>query len=144
LQAMNNGLPNKKPILLKIAPDLSWSQIDDVIDLADEIKLDGLVATNTTIERGGLQTSNEILSKIGNGGLSGKPLKQRSTEIVSYMRNKMKEPIPVIASGGIFNGEDAREKLTAGATLIEVWTGFIYEGPFIVRKIASVLNRMDT
>lgn len=137
LQALNAELPTKKPILLKIAPDLSWTQIDDVIDLANEIKLDGLVATNTTIERSNLQTSIKTLSKIGNGGLSGKPLKERSTEIVSYIRKKMEAPIPVIASGGIFNAEDAREKITAGASLIEVWTGFIYEGPFIVRKIAS-------
>jgi len=136
LQTLNAEIAAPKPILLKIAPDLTWTQIDDVIDLASEINLDGLVATNTTIERTGLLTSNERIKQIGNGGLSGKPVKERSTEIVSYIRKKANRPIPIIASGGIFNAEDANEKFAAGASLIEVWTGFIYEGPFIVRKIA--------
>ena len=136
LQELNAEIPIPRPILLKIAPDLTWTQIDDVIDLANEINLDGLVATNTTIERTGLITSQETIAQIGNGGLSGKPLKKRSTEIVSYIRKKANRPIPVIASGGIFTAEDVQEKFEAGATLIEVWTGFIYEGPFIVRKIA--------
>jgi dihydroorotate dehydrogenase, subfamily 2 len=139
LQKLNTEIPASKPILLKIAPDLTWTQIDDVIDLANEINLDGLVATNTTIERSGLITSNEIINQIGNGGLSGKPLRERSTEIVSYIKQKENRPIPIIASGGIFNAEDAKEKFAAGASLIEVWTGFIYEGPFIVRKITSLI-----
>lgn len=136
LQKLNTEIPAPRPILLKIAPDLTWTQIDDVIDLANEIDLDGIVATNTTIERNGLPTPVETLKTIGDGGLSGKPLKERSTEIVSYIRKKANRPIPIIASGGIFNAEDANEKFAAGASLIEVWTGFIYEGPFIVRKIA--------
>ena len=129
-----------KPLLLKIAPDLTQEQIDDVIDLAMEINLDGLVASNTTISRENLQTSNEKLQSIGAGGLSGKPLTNRSTEIVRYISQKTKGTIPVIASGGIFTGKDAQEKLDAGAALVQVWTGFIYEGPGIVRNICNELK----
>jgi dihydroorotate dehydrogenase len=111
-----------------------------VVELALEIKLDGLVAANTTIERSGLETSNERLAAIGPGGLSGLPLKNRSTEIVKYICAKAKGEIPVIASGGIFSGADAKEKLAAGASLLQVWTGFIYEGPGIVKKICRSLE----
>jgi dihydroorotate dehydrogenase len=128
-----------KPILLKIAPDLTTEQINDVIDLALEIKLDGLVATNTTINRSGLTTHGSRLTAIGAGGLSGLPLKQQSTEVVKYICNKTKGQIPVIASGGIFTGDDAKEKMDAGATLVQVWTGFIYEGPAIVKRICKSL-----
>jgi dihydroorotate dehydrogenase len=134
--SLSNG---DKPLLLKIAPDLSQEQIDDVIDLALEIKLDGLVATNTTISRDGLTTHHSRLTTIGAGGLSGLPLKHRSTEIVKYICEKTKGKIPVIASGGIFTGEDAKEKMDAGASLVQVWTGFIYEGPGIVKKICKEL-----
>lgn len=142
LQAINNKpeTGNPKPILLKIAPDLTWEQIDDVINLALEIKLDGLVATNTTIHRNELQTSNLKLQTIGAGGLSGLPLKQRSTDIIKYICEKTMGKIPVMASGGIFTGADAKEKLDAGASLVQVWTGFIYEGPAIVKKICKTLN----
>ena len=139
LQLRNAEMDLRRPILLKIAPDLTWSQIDDVIDLAREIQLDGLVATNTTISREDLHTSNTELDKIGLGGLSGKPLAKRSTEIVRYIHEKTAGLIPVIASGGIFTGADAGEKLASGASLVEVWTGFIYEGPFIVRKTCKHL-----
>lgn len=135
LQMINNGKAVSKPILLKIAPDLTNEQIDDVIDLALQIKLDGLVVTNTTIERSGLTTDDLRLTTIGAGGLSGAPLKNKSTEIVKYISQRSEGAIPVIASGGIFNGRDAKEKLEAGATLVQVWTGFIYEGPGIVKKI---------
>lgn len=131
----DSKLKIQKPILLKIAPDLTTEELDDVIDLAVEIKLDGIVATNTTIQRDKLQTPNTELQTIGAGGLSGLPLKERSTEIVQYINQKTKGQIPVIASGGIFTKEDAKEKFNAGATLIQVWTGFIYEGPAIVKKI---------
>lgn len=130
---------SKKPILLKIAPDLSTEQIDDVIDLALEIKLDGLVISNTTINREGLQTSADQLQKIGAGGLSGLPAKKRSTEIIQYVSQKTNGQIPIVASGGIFTGADAKEKLDAGASLVQVWTGFIYEGPSIVKNISSYL-----
>ncbi len=140
LQMINNGKAVAKPILLKIAPDLTKEQIDDVIDLALEIKLDGLVATNTTIDRGGLTTPDSEITTIGAGGLSGIPLRFRSTEIVKYISQKTNGQIPVIASGGIFTGEDAKEKLIAGASLVQVWTGFIYEGPGIVKKIMTPLK----
>ena len=139
LQNINTQHSTPKPILLKIAPDLTISQIDDVIDLAMEIKLDGLVATNTTISRDGLKTDGSIVKNIGAGGLSGMPLKKASTEIVGYIYKRTNGSIPIIASGGIFTGKDAMEKLTAGATLIQVWTGFIYVGPSIVKDICKSL-----
>jgi dihydroorotate dehydrogenase len=142
LQSINNQKQKPKPILLKIAPDLTQLQIDDVIDLALEIKLDGIVATNTTISRDGLSKNSKVKSqKIGAGGLSGKPVKERSTEIVQYISQKTNGLIPVIASGGIFTGDDAREKVKAGASLVQVWTGFIYEGPMIAKNICQYLAR---
>jgi dihydroorotate dehydrogenase len=138
LQTINRTNENPKPLLLKIAPDLTKEQIDDVIDLAIEIKLDGLVATNTTIEREGLHTTKKELDKIGSGGLSGLPLKRRSTEVISYINQRTNGKIALIGSGGIFSKDDVDEKLRAGASLVQVWTGFIYEGPSIVKKI---LNR---
>jgi dihydroorotate dehydrogenase len=139
LQTINLQQPRQKPLLLKIAPDLSWEQIDDVIELAMEIKLDGLVATNTTVSRADLRTGQSKIENIGPGGLSGLPLKSRSTEIVRYIHQKTNGQMPVIASGGIFTAEDAKEKLKAGASLIQVWTGFIYEGPGIVKNIIKNL-----
>jgi len=129
----------QKPILLKIAPDLTLSQLDNVIDLAQEINLDGLVAANTTISREQLLTSATEVQKMGAGGLSGLPLKTKSTAIVEYIYQKTNGQIPVIASGGIFTGIDAKEKIQAGAALIQVWTGFIYEGPAIAKKIYNTL-----
>lgn len=140
LQKINSEYEFKKPILLKIAPDLTWSQIDDVIDLAKEISLDGLVATNTTISRSLLQTSLSRVESIGVGGLSGKPLKQRSTEIIKYISTKTSGTLPIIGSGGISTASDAREKFEAGALLAEVWSGFIYAGPMIVKKIYKGLD----
>jgi dihydroorotate dehydrogenase len=139
LQTINASMPKQKPLLLKIAPDLTTEQIDDVIDLALEIQLDGLVATNTTISRDNLSTPADRIAAIGAGGLSGKPLKQKSTELVHYIAQKTQGRIPIIASGGIFTATDAKEKLAAGASLIQVWTGFIYEGPAIVKKICTDL-----
>jgi dihydroorotate dehydrogenase len=136
LQTERSRVKSEKPFFLKIAPDLTKEQIDDVIDLVMEIKLDGLVATNTTISREGLSGVSRVKSeKIGAGGLSGLPLKQHSTEIISYIHQQTKGCIPIIASGGIFTAADAREKLNAGASLVQVWTGFIYEGPGIAKKI---------
>lgn len=135
LQVLNQQQPLPKPLLLKIAPDLSEPQLDDIVDLALEIRLDGLVATNTTISRNGLITDAATIERIGAGGLSGQPVRDRSTEVVRYLHHKTRGKIPIIASGGIFNGADAKEKQEAGASLIQVWTGFIYEGPGIVKKI---------
>jgi dihydroorotate dehydrogenase len=143
LQSANSSRPQRdkiqKPILLKIAPDLTDGQLDDVIDLAMEINLDGLVATNTTISREGLGLQSSVVSR-QSGGLSGLPLKQRSTEVVKYICQKTNGKIPVIASGGIFTGADANEKINAGASLVQVWTGFIYEGPAIVKRICKQLK----
>lgn len=130
-----------KPLLLKIAPDLSNEQLDDVAALAMEIKLDGLVATNTTISRENLVTDKILVEKMGAGGLSGLPVRTRSTEVVNYICQKTAGKIPVIASGGIFTASDAKEKLEAGAELVQVWTGFIYEGPAIVKRICKGINQ---
>ncbi len=139
LQNINNQ-QTPKPLLLKVSPDLEQQQLDDIIELAFEIKLDGFVATNTTIDFESLNKKSKIKSqKIGNGGLSGKPLKERSTEIINYISNQTKNKIPIIASGGIFTGKDAQEKINAGADLVQVWTGFIYEGPSIVKNICNYL-----
>ena len=135
LQDLNSKKEIQKPILLKIAPDLSLSQLDDVIDLAIEIQLSGLVVSNTSISREHLQTPASALEKIGAGGLSGKPLQKRSTEIIRYIADKTNHQIPIIGSGGIDDAVSAKEKMDAGANLIQVWTGFIYQGPGIVRKI---------
>ncbi|HVW99925.1 MAG TPA: quinone-dependent dihydroorotate dehydrogenase [Candidatus Babeliaceae bacterium] len=139
LQKLNDTSKVRKPILLKIAPDLSTDALDEIIDLAMEIKLDGLVATNTTILREGLTSSKEKIHKAGNGGLSGRPLTKISTDITRYIFERTNGSIPVIGSGGVFNGADAREKLNAGASLVQVWTGFIYEGPCIVKNICKTL-----
>ena len=141
LQIINASQAFPKPLLLKIAPDLTPGQVDDVVDLALEIKLDGLVAANTTISREGLQTPGSRLDAIGAGGLSGKPLTARATELINYICKKTGGKIPVIASGGIFTGADAKEKLDAGASLVQVWTGFIYEGPGIVKRICKELTK---
>lgn len=135
LQALNKTQNIQKPILLKIAPDLTLEQIDDVVDLSIEIHLDGLVATNTTIQREHLLTPKNKIEKIGAGGLSGLPVRARATEVVTYIFEKTKGQIPIISSGGIFSGNDALEKMNAGASLVQVWTGFIYEGPSIVKRI---------
>jgi dihydroorotate dehydrogenase len=141
LQELNNQQQVAKPVFLKIAPDLTHEQVDDVIDLALEIQLDGLVAANTTIARTGLKTSVEKVEKMGAGGLSGLPLRDRATELVSHIVKKSKGVIPVMASGGIFTGADAKEKLDAGAQVVQVWTGFIYQGPLIVKQVLKYLHQ---
>ncbi len=137
LQTINAQQPHPKPIFLKIAPDLTREQVDDVVELAREIQLDGLVVSNTTISREGLQTNLKELENIGAGGLSGAPLKERATELVRYICQQSENEIPVIASGGIFTGSDAQEKINAGACLVQVWTGFIYAGPTIAKQICK-------
>ncbi|WP_346236403.1 quinone-dependent dihydroorotate dehydrogenase [Niabella insulamsoli] len=139
LAMINNGKAQAKPILLKIAPDLTRSQIDDVITLAAEVKLDGLVISNTTIDRSGLKTPVAEQEKIGAGGLSGRPVRARSTDIIEYVNKQTGGSLPIIGSGGIFTGRDAKEKMAAGASLVQVWTGFIYEGPGIVKQICQSL-----
>ncbi|MGN6195199.1 MAG: quinone-dependent dihydroorotate dehydrogenase [Ginsengibacter sp.] len=135
LQQIDQTKKSKKPLLLKISPDLDQQSLDDIIDLAMEIKLDGLVAANTTISRKNLIISEKEIDKIGRGGLSGKPLTEVSTRITKYIHQRTNGTIPIISSGGIFSAHDAKEKFENGANLIQVWTGFIYEGPAIVKKI---------
>lgn len=124
-----------KPILLKIAPDLNQSQLDDIIDIVNETKIDGIVSSNTTISRDGLSYTDEQIKKVGAGGLSGQPLRDRSTEVIRYIHEKSNGRIPIIGVGGIMSKEDALEKLKAGASLIQLYTGFIYEGPALVKAI---------
>jgi len=141
LKQLNIQKGNPKPILLKIAPDLTNEQLDDIIEIVRETQIDGIVATNTTISRNGLQTSDVRLQAIGAGGLSGKPLAKRSTEVIKYLSEKSGKSFPIIASGGIHSAEDAVEKINAGASLVQLYTGFIYEGPNLVSKINKEILR---
>ncbi len=141
LQELDAAMEVHRPILLKIAPDLTSEQLDDVVALAQEIRLAGIVATNTTIARTGLRTAREEVDAIGAGGLSGAPVRARATEVVRYLHQRTGGLVPVIASGGIFTGADAKEKMEAGGSLVEVWTGFIYEGPAIVKRICRSLSK---
>lgn len=143
LQTINYTYSKQKPLLLKIAPDLNHAQLDDIIALAFEVKLDGIVATNTTISREGLKAESSKLKASEAGGLSGKPVFEKSNEVLQYLIGNSDNKIPVIASGGIFTGEDAKVKLDAGASLVQVWTGFIYEGPSIVKNINRFLLNLD-
>ncbi|ANI88530.1 dihydroorotate dehydrogenase (quinone) [Arachidicoccus ginsenosidimutans] len=139
LENINQRRKIQKPILLKIAPDLTKEQLEDIVSISLEINLKGLILTNTTIERNELKTPLAEIEKIGAGGLSGKPLKEKSTDVLQYLSSRLDNKIPLIASGGIFTGEDAKEKISAGADLLQVWTGFIYEGPGIAGKICKSL-----
>ncbi len=139
LQEQNQSKKHPKPLLLKIAPDLTDEQLDDIVSLAGETRLSGLVATNTTISRQGLQTPPARLEAIGMGGLSGKPVKQRAGDVVKYLHKQTGGQLPIIASGGIFTGQDAKEILEAGASLVQVWTGFVYEGPRLASDICRFL-----
>lgn len=142
LQELNNKKDIRKPILLKIAPDLTNEQLDDIIDIVADTKIDGVIATNTTIDRSGLKTDKNKVDAIGNGGLSGKLVGLRSTEVIKYLADKSNRAFPIIGVGGIHSAEDALEKLDAGATLLQVYTGFIYEGPSLVKRInKAILKR---
>lgn len=130
----------EKPILLKIAPDLSDDQLLDIIDIVKTTQIDGVIATNTTIERKGLKT--HLILTEEKGGLSGKPLGQRSTEVIRFLAEKSNKAFPIIGVGGIHSPEDALEKLDAGADLVQLYTGFIYEGPGLIKKInKAILER---
>ena len=138
LQLINK---NNKPILLKIAPDLETSALDDIIALTSEVKIDGLVSSNTTLDRSLLNDANTIrANEIGAGGLSGQPLLTKSNRVLEYLYNGIGDRLPIIASGGIFKPADAKAKLDAGASLVQVWTGFIYEGPGIVKNILQAIK----
>jgi dihydroorotate dehydrogenase len=130
-----------KPVLLKIAPDLSPSQLDDIVYILKQTKTDGVIATNTTVDRSDLITPTAEVTAIGNGGLSGKPLTLRSTQVIAYLRNMLGKDFPIIGVGGIMTPADAVEKLKAGADLVQIYTGFIYEGPSVVKRInKDILN----
>lgn len=131
--------PIKRPVLLKIAPDLTQTQLDDIISIVIETKLDGVIATNTTISREGLTTDPIDVDKIGAGGLSGSPLTSRSLEMVRYLRRGLGKDYVIIGSGGVMTPEDAVNRLNAGADLVQVYTGFIYEGPAIVKRINKAI-----
>lgn len=137
LQELNNKKPVAKPILLKIAPDLTDSQLDDIVEIVTETKIAGIIATNTTISREGLLSDPNLVQEAG--GVSGKPLAKRSTEVIRYLANKSNRSFPIIGVGGIHSAEDALEKLDAGASLIQLYTGFIYEGPSLVSAICKRL-----
>jgi len=137
--ARSKSTSKYKPVLLKIAPDLTPSQLDDVIEILKTTQADGVIATNTTISREGLQTSQSEIATIGNGGLSGKPLTKRATEVIAYLREKLGKEFPIIGVGGIMHADDAKEKLKAGADLVQVYTGFIYEGPGLAKGINKSL-----
>ena len=142
LQELNSQKEKRKPILLKIAPDLTNEQLDDIIEIVADTKIDGVVSTNTTIDRSGLKTDKTKVQAIGNGGLSGTPLKARSTEVIKYLSEKSNKAFPIIGVGGIHSADDALEKLDAGATLLQVYTGFIYEGPELIKRInKAILKR---
>ncbi|MCF1191177.1 quinone-dependent dihydroorotate dehydrogenase [Mangrovimonas sp. AS39] len=135
VQNSNTSFSKQKPILLKIAPDLNEFQLDEIIEIMAQTKLDGVIASNTSVDRSGLTTSSERLQEIGNGGLSGQPIKKKSTQTIKYLADKSGKAFPIIGVGGIHSAEDALEKLEAGADLVQVYTGFIYEGPKLVKAI---------
>ena len=139
LQGINQSKPIQRPVLLKIAPDLTDDQLLDIIAIVKETNIHGVVATNTTIDRTGLRTSGKEIEAIGAGGLSGLPLKDRATAVIRFLHQHSGGTIPIIAAGGIFTARDAQEKLEAGASLVQVYTGFVYEGPAIVRNICKGL-----
>lgn len=139
VKALSLSKPRPKPVLLKIAPDLTDDQLNDVVEILKDTQTDGVIATNTTISREGLKTEKSLIDKIGNGGLSGKPLSLRSTEVIRYLRAKLGTQYPIIGVGGIMTAADAIEKLNAGADLIQVYTGFVYEGPALIKKINKLI-----
>jgi len=138
IQQENDKKDFPKPLLLKIAPDLTDSQLDDIIEITEALKLDGLIVSNTTIDRIDLITSSEDINKIGAGGLSGKPLFNKSNYVLSYIRKTIPD-VPIIAVGGITSADDAKEKLAAGATLLQVYTGLVYKGPRLIKEINKAI-----
>ncbi|WP_207435471.1 quinone-dependent dihydroorotate dehydrogenase [Sabulibacter ruber] len=141
LQNRNQGKAKPKPLLLKIAPDLNKAQLDDIVEIAVQTNLSGVIGTNTTISRAGLSTHARTVEEMGAGGLSGKPLTKASTEVLRYLRQQLPEAIRLVGVGGIMTPEDALEKLSAGADLIQLYTGFIYEGPWLIKQINQRLLR---
>lgn len=144
LMKINKKKEKLKPVLLKISPDLNDQQLNEVIEIVERTKIHGIIATNTTIERRNLETKKVIVEEKGSGGLSGKPLRDRSTEVIRYLSQKTQGEVPIIGVGGIHSPADAIEKLKAGASLIQIYTGFIYEGPFLAKKINKALLKYES
>ncbi|MDX1278539.1 quinone-dependent dihydroorotate dehydrogenase [Oceanihabitans sediminis] len=141
VQKANKTFTTQKPILLKIAPDLNKGQLDEIVALIAETNLDGVIASNTSTDRTGLKASEAELEQIGNGGLSGQPIKEKSTQVIKYLADKSNKAFPIIGVGGIHSAEDALEKIEAGADLVQIYTGFIYEGPKLIKEInKAILN----
>ncbi|WP_299679087.1 quinone-dependent dihydroorotate dehydrogenase [uncultured Tenacibaculum sp.] len=139
VQKINSSKEKQKPILLKIAPDLNNNQLDEIIDLVAETKIDGVIASNTSVDRTGLKASEERLKEIGNGGLSGQPIKSKSTRVIKYLADNSNKAFPIVGVGGIHSEKDALEKIEAGADLVQIYTGFIYEGPLLIKRINKAI-----
>lgn len=139
MQELNRRKPRPKPLLLKIAPDVTGRQLDDIIEIVQDVGIDGVIATNTTVSRENLRTPPAQVAQIGDGGLSGAPLRARSTAVIRYLHEKSGGAFPIIGVGGILSAQDALEKLDAGATLVQIYTGFVYEGPALIREINRAL-----
>jgi dihydroorotate dehydrogenase len=138
-KVLNSQEKKQKPILLKIAPDLNNIQLDEIIDLVNETKIDGVIASNTSTNRENLKVSKERLEEIGNGGVSGQPLKNQSTAVIKYLADTSNKSFPIVGVGGIHSEKDALDKLNAGADLVQLYTGFIYEGPSLVKRINKAI-----
>lgn len=141
LQSAKDQNGYQHPIFLKIAPDLNESQLKDIVSLTHALAVDGLIATNTTINRKGLLTPYERVKQFGEGGLSGAPLTDQATDVLTYLRDNLSTDIPLIASGGVMEGEDAKAKLEVGAQLVQVYTGFVYHGPSLIKDIRVALGK---
>ncbi len=140
LKKLSADLGKERPILLKIGPDRSNEQLDEVIEIINTTKIAGVISTNTATDRSNLKTDKSRIEEIGNGGLSGQPLAKRSTEVIRYLAKNSNKSFAIIGVGGIHSAEDAKEKIEAGADLVQVYTGFIYEGPGLVKKINKALR----
>lgn len=139
VQKLNKQELIQKPIILKIAPDLNNNQLDEIIELVAETKIDGVIASNTSVTRNNLKASDQLLKEIGNGGLSGQPIKDLSTRVIRYLAQNSNKAFPIIGVGGIHSAQDALDKIEAGADLVQIYTGFIYEGPGLIKKINKAL-----
>jgi dihydroorotate dehydrogenase len=142
IQEINFSHEKPKPVLLKISPDLTNAQLDEVLEVVNITKLNGIIATNTSRLRDGVTSPEKVVERAGMGGLSGKPLKRKSTETITYLHKTSAGKLPIIASGGVITPEDAIEKLRAGASLVQIYTGFIYEGPSLVKRINQKILEM--
>lgn len=129
----------RKPIVLKISPDLNKNQLDEIIEVVQETKINGVIASNTSVNRSGLKATEQQLNDIGNGGLSGQPIADRSTDVIKYLADHSNKSFAIIGVGGVHSGEDAKKKMEAGADLVQIYTGFIYEGPGLIKRINKAL-----